>query len=426
MISTYNYLATNYLNNYPSVKNNLSHNKKELKNIYNDIVKMNSESPLYMFDMTEKNQEFAVGIKDATYSLYSLLSKFSSNKDIFDKTTLASTDNSIASVMVNNDSSTDDINDFFITVHKMATAQENTGRSVASNTTGLTPGKYSFDINVFEESYSFQFPVGQGMNNYEIQKELSNFINAADIGIEARVEHDAKDSRSQITLTSTSTGSGINGTPAFTITDTTKFDGRGIVEYFNLDNTTKQGNNASFNLNGIDRETRGNSFTYNNLMTISLHSESDKPVLITRTTNSEKIVDSLETITTSYNSLIDTAVNNTEKGNEPHKLVNSIESSIYALRNSMESCGITLDATGHMVVDKSLAYQAADDGDLKDLLINSDGMINGLKHKVKDISMNPMEFIQKTIVTYPNHSKPAVNNPYVTSIYSGMLFDYHC
>lgn len=425
MISTYNHLAVSYMPT-TALRSNSSHNKKELKNTYNNIVKMSKTSPLYMFKLTDDNQDFALNVKNASYSLSSSLDDFSKNEALFEKNSFASSDPGIVNVVMNDRSHNSDMEDFFITVHELATNQENTGRSVYKESSGLSAGRYSFNISIYDEQYSFQFPVSPGQNNRDIQSRLADFITGSDIGITASVEDDRSQEKSYIKLTTSFTGINSDNTPSFQIEDTSYVNGRGISEYFGLQNVSKPGTNSSFTINGVTRQTHGNSFTYNNLMTITLNNVSEDPVLIEKSTDSDMIVNSLKDITDSYNALVDTANNNHDETNKSGRLLNSLAAATQYLKNSMESCGITIDATGHMVVDKTLAYQAADSGDLQNMLTDSDGLVSELKNKANEINLNPMEYINKTIVTYPNVSRPGVSNPYVTSIYSGMLFNYYC
>lgn len=63
---------------------------------------------------------------------------------------------------------------------------------------------------------------------------------------------------------------------------------------------------------------------------------------------------------------------------------------------------------------------------LKTLFEEPDGLFAKLSHKMSDISLNPVDYVDKVIVTYPNTAKPGFTNPYLTSIYSGMMFSSYC
>ena len=41
-----------------------AHKKSELRSVYNSIVKMNKEAPLYLLDNSKETKQFAVGIKE--------------------------------------------------------------------------------------------------------------------------------------------------------------------------------------------------------------------------------------------------------------------------------------------------------------------------------------------------------------------------
>lgn len=427
MISTYNYLAqTSYYNNRPARKTNSSHDAKELKSIYNNIVKMNRESPLYMFDLSPDNQNFAVNVKESAYSLMDVLEQFSQDSEIFDKTNFTSSDTDSVAITVEDKFGAASMEDFFIRVDTLATNQINEGRHVYPESSGLTPGRYNFNISIFENKYSFDFPVSPGSNNQDIQIQLSDFINSAKIGLKASVIYDETENKSYMYISSNFTGTSSDEAPSFSMEDTSFVNGRGIAEYFDLNNVVQNPANAHFNIDGTDKVLRSNTFTYNNAMTISLLSPTTEPVWITKSTDADTLVNSLNQLTDSYNSLVDTANNNRATGNESNKLLSSINLSSSKFRNSLEACGISFDSSGKMKLDDSLVYQAADDGDLEDLLTDTSGVISSLRKKANIISLNPMEFIEKKIVTYPNISKPATTNPYITSIYSGMLFNYYC
>ena len=42
------------------------------------------------------------------------------------------------------------------------------------------------------------------------------------------------------------------------------------------------------------------------------------------------------------------------------------------------------------------------------------------------VKLNPVEYIDKKIVSYPDYSKPAKGYSYITSLYSGLIFNSYC
>lgn len=61
------------------------------------------------------------------------------------------------------------------------------------------------------------------------------------------------------------------------------------------------------------------------------------------------------------------------------------------------------------------------------LQLEKKGFLFEVFEKVKGIAADPMKYTKKYLVTYANYSPKVKNcNPYMTSIYSGMLFNYFC
>ena len=50
---------------------------------------------------------------------------------------------------------------------------------------------------------------------------------------------------------------------------------------------------------------------------------------------------------------------------------------------------------------------------------------NSLMRKTNQISLNPMQYVNKTIVAYKNPGRNFAT-PYITSAYSGMMFNSYC
>lgn len=95
-------------------------------------------------------------------------------------------------------------------------------------------------------------------------------------------------------------------------------------------------------------------------------------------------------------------------------------------QSEMESAGITFDQKGYMQMDESLATQAAQEGDLERLFGKDSRLNQRIQNKNEEIKINPMDYVDKILVSYPNFGKPPRGFSYITSLYSGMLFNYYC
>ena len=90
-------------------------------------------------------------------------------------------------------------------------------------------------------------------------------------------------------------------------------------------------------------------------------------------------------------------------------------------KNEIEQYGIQVSS------DDTLNYSAAADSDSvtppDSKALQSFG--SHLLWKLNAISLDPMEYLNRSICSYSNPATSYVN-PYVTSIYSGMLFNTYC
>lgn len=108
------------------------------------------------------------------------------------------------------------------------------------------------------------------------------------------------------------------------------------------------------------------------------------------------------------------------------KLVREMQTVLHPFLSDLESAGITVDEKGTMHIDESLAYQSAVDGTFQDLLGENSALGMRMLAKTNSVKLDPMEYVDKTLVSYPNTSKAPVGYAYNTSLYGGMLFNYYC
>ena len=151
-----------------------------------------------------------------------------------------------------------------------------------------------------------------------------------------------------------------------------------------------------------------------------------EPVTISYAPNADKIVNELATVTNSYNQLIDLANKHSSSQRRANKLLYELDSIYYNYENELEACGISRSDDGQLHIDSFVALQAATDGTIKELFTNPDKLSKDLLLQSKEITINPMDYLDQKICSYPNYGTLPFPNPYQTSIYSGMLFNYYC
>lgn len=414
---TASYLTQPFYNKFKKNKN---------RSIYNAIIKLNTISPLYMFRLSKESQDYALALKKCAIEITSILHQMKSttNDSVFNLKKASSNNEKIAQVDIL-DSNYDNLpEEFRLKVNLLATTQINSGNIVSSNNKSLPLGSYAFSIEVENNTYEFEYNITEKTTNKETLIKLLNFINRSEVGIMASFVENHKNDTVQSILKSPYPGK--SGELAFTIKDLSDASSRGIVEYFGLNNVLQYPTNSIFEINGITKESISNSFTYNKTIKITLNSVSNKEILISYIADMDSILDRFSIVYNNYNKLIE-LINNQGRSQRPSIVLKNELYTIYSdYRNELESCGLNLDSEGKMVLDKSIAQYAAGDGTIERLLKNQDGYINRLQYKINQIMLDPMNYLDKTVVTYPNINSPPFNSPYIISVYTGMIYNYYC
>jgi flagellar hook-associated protein 2 len=311
-------------------------------------------------------------------------------------------------------------------VSSLASVQINVGKELMLISKGFPPGEYEFNARVMDQEYKLNYHHESRVENSEALKKVAEYINLAVPGINAAIEKGSTSDYGKIVIMSEQSGK--NGEPAFGFSDEDYYT-TGIVEYFGLDRVQKPSSTAEFVINDISRQTSTNTFNLEGKLRINLNGISEEPVSVKIVPDSEKILSSVEAVLETYNRLIQLAQNRTRDYKEHYrasKLIGEMKGLEKIYTEELESCGITADENGYLSLRDSLAVQAAIDGGMESLFTRENGFIARLKDKAESITINPMEYLEKTVVTYPNSDTKTFPNPYVTSMYSGLFFSSYC
>jgi len=181
--------------------------------------------------------------------------------------------------------------------------------------------------------------------------------------------------------------------------------------------------NASFLINGEERSSSSNHFTVGKLFDVQIKAVSpeDKPVHIGLKTDTESITDNINQLVGSYNNFIRAASSYLNTQSRSRQLVREFSSIASLYGNSLESMGMHLEDDGILSInDERLRQTAAASGnDLSAFSVLKD-FSSSLLHKSDQVSLNPMDYVDKKIVAYKN---PGHN---FISPYSGMMFNSYC
>lgn len=474
--SVYDYYLTTYASR-PATKSD-THKKSELRSVYNNIVKISKKSPLYKVSVSENIQKFAIDLKENARTLStdannlfekSLESEksqkyVSDNENVVQVKTLDTSndintnDNNANDININNtntndinindtnidltvssnaditnpDPDSDNISDaksvntafashYNIEVLNLATPQINTSDYLNNDDLDIPKGAHSFEVNVGDSAYEFRFNATKDDTNKTVLEKLSRLINRSNIGLTSKMLYSGNNSALEITSNAT----GLGFTPEiFSIAPGENSPYDKVVSKLGLNNVSSYPTNANFLLNGMEKTTSSNTFTIGKSLEITLNGISKKGQATSISLNDDldSVISSINDMISSYNNLLDLSNNSNEGSDDAAILNKEIHKTTRQYASNLENIGITINENGKMTFDEALFIQTANEDDLDKSLASLNSFRQAIVSRADDISINPMKYVDKVMISYPNpvHS---FANPYMTSIYTGMMFN---
>ena len=421
--SVYDYYLTTYASK-PATKYD-THKKSELRNVYNNIINISKKSPLYKINVSADMQKYVIDLKENARFLLDDI-----NNLVFDTSSVhnyryTSDNEDIISVtsLISNESNANEslVEDYNIKVESLATPQINTGNYLREDSLNFTLGEHAFEVDINNTTYELQFNVNKSDTNSSILEKISRLVNHSDIGLRANILH--LGGNSTLEISSTATGTTANPT-IFKISGSYRDTTNDTIGVLGINNITSYPKNAKFTLNGLEKTSVGNTFTINKSLEITLKSVTSDgtEAKISRKNNLDSIIDSINELVSGYNNIIDISKSKVNDNGDAAKLNKEMRITALRHKNELESVGLTLKEDGLLEFDEAIILQASKEGSLNETLDNLTSFKNGLQKKLSDITINPMKYVNKIMISYPHPSK-AFANPYVTSIYSGMMYN---
>ncbi|SFQ18816.1 flagellar hook-associated protein 2 [Lachnospiraceae bacterium XBB1006] len=428
----YNYYLTTYGSNTPNRYD--THKKSELRSVYNNMVKVNKESPLYKIlglDSGEASR-FAIDIKESSMSLSKVAASLSGDGNLlegaFKKKVANSSDPDIVSVTyVGKEGGGEELNDSFsIQVNRLAESQINIGNYLNADEHDIPPGQYSFDFTNNATAYEFQYSVGSTDTNEDIQNKLARLVNTADIGAKARVDVDEQN-RSSLIIESKETGLADSEEYLFKIMPATDRESQQAMETLGIDHVAREAHSSSFLLNDTEHSSLSNTFTINKEFEITLHgiSEEDRPAIIGFENDLDAIAGNVGTLINSFNKSIETAESYRQSQSSDSKLLHDITSVSRAFRNDLEHLGLMVQDNGTIQINRDIFDEAISNDTDGNAFKELNNFKNAAAARASQIAINPMNYVNKVVVAYKNPGRN-FNTPYANSMYAGMMLDRYC
>ncbi|WP_155832280.1 hypothetical protein [Butyrivibrio sp. MC2013] len=422
MSGVYNHFLTSYAPK--DITKADSHKKDELKDIYKSIVRINKDSPLYLQSQDEALEESAITLKEAARRFQAQLTelKGAGENDFGSKIAYTSDEEAVKVTYIGPHDQ--DAPSFTMEIDNIAVPQVNTGSYMTDSKTSLEAGSYYFDARIGNQNYEFQFTIGAGDSNRSIQNRIAGLINKAGVSLSAEIIEGDNDTAA-IKISSDLVGSPDNNNKIFELKDALTSPRHGIVPYFGLDLTSQYPLDASFSVNGEQHHSSSNHFTVGSVYDIEIQAASDAPIFIGTKSDGDTIIDNVARLARSYNHFLD-EVSTIGGGSFSHEKVgNAIKSFSGPIRSSLEDIGISKSEDGRIVFDDSKLRAMGSEEEREEKIQPIKDLTDSFYEMTKDIMLDPMKFTDRPIVNYKNPGH-GYNNPYITSEYSGMMFNNYC
>lgn len=425
--SVYNYYAAQYGHREYSKYD--THSKAQLKSAFGRLQKINSQTPSYKIDFSDAALKYAIDLKENARELSQIADELSdeSTDSITYKRSATSSSPQVIDAEYIGDSCVQDYEPLEVTVSQLACPQTNTGNFLQPNSKPFAAGEYSFDLQVQDLTYQFEFGVNATDTVTDTQQKIARLINQADIGLNAQLLTDGL-GNSAISITSDATGiRGISPT-IFHIQSQNSSDASDsnteLVSTLGLDRVTQYPANAVYSVNGTTATSVSNEVTIDNNYVLTFFDTTGKaPVTISMNTDTDAIADSIGELIGGYNNLISVTANDANEhfeGNE--KLKKDFAGIAKSYNHLLNENGLSVTDNGTIAVDRDAIISAADNGTLGDIFSGLNAFKQAVQKKAEDISLNPMDYVNNKIIAYKNPLRPT-NDPYNLSAYTGMIFD---
>lgn len=427
--TVYNHYLTTYAPKSTSKYD--THKKSELRSIYNSMVKLNKESPLYILDTSRESREYVIGLKENARQLRNTIASLGGLDEeemLNKKSAYSSNEDIVSATFIGEVPEGGNVPPFHIEVTSLASNQVNLGTFLPSDEKAeLAPDAYSFDITINDLSYEFQYSIHDGETNREVQERLARLITNADVGVNADILEDGN-GNSSLRLTSVASGLKENKDYIFLVSDDKTTKRAGSVDYLGLGFMSRLPSNAEFLLNGESRSASSNHFTIDKMFELTLNGispEEGQSAEIGLKTDLDSLTENVGNLIGGYNSFIKAASEYLDLHPRSGKLLNEMERMSQFYQPDLEKLGFVFNESGELSLNDEAFKNSILDESGHAQLSGIRNFTNSVLRKTNQISLNPIEYVDKKIVAYKN---PGHNfaTPYVTSNYSGMLFNSYC
>ena len=139
----------------------------------------------------------------------------------------------------------------------------------------------------------------------------------------------------------------------------------------------------------------------------------------------ESLAENINTLVGGYNSFLQAVSEYSGVQPKSDRLFHEMSSVARVYAKGLTSAGLNLNLDGTLEVDNNVLCQKATSEDAKEAFASMKGFTNSILRKTNQVSLDPMHYVNNVIVAYKNPGKNFAS-PYITSAYSGMMFNSYC
>lgn len=429
-IDAYAYYLSTYGQNRPTRYD--SHKKSDLRKVYNAIVKTNREAPLYKLSGEDEVARYAIDIKENAKAIQNVVASLSDTYGDFSdsfrrKVAVSSDEASVGVKYVGNGTENTELENFYIEVKELSSPQINMGHFLKNDGQDFTPGSYSFDLDVSNAAYEFQFNINAGETNLDVMRKLARLVNRSSLGINATIKSGTTDEgapASALTLTSKQTGR-TSTEPLFKITPSMDGGSTQTLDTLGIETITQEASNSRFLFNGEELQSLSNAFTINDTFELVLNgiSPEGQPAEIRFKTDVDAVADNVMSLVNAFNGILEIAQNSSaEATGDTNKLFNEMSSVSRSRRESLGDIGLEVADNGTITLNKEKLEAAIQPDRAEKTFGRLSSFKNAIGAKADAVAINPMNYVNKVVVNYKNPGK-TFTAPYFSSVYSGMMLD---
>lgn len=382
--------------------------------IYQKIVNISRNAPLYLIYPSDELQSFATQLKQVSLTLGDMLNHYFSNDSSNPLKKLQLTAPPSQYIEVKTLESPEEPVIYDILVEAVATGQLNQGKSVSKNTCPFTAQTFSFRIETDENSFDFEIPVKNDSSNEIILTRILNIIKQTANHLDASIENED----SKISLLIQAQANRRNKPAHFTIRDITP---NGLVSYYGLDRIMAQPQSSVFFVNDKPFRSFGIAFEIDNLFELTLKAPCSEHIQVAFEINNSLIIDEIHQLAEMINQLL---ILSSSCSNIALKC--ELTSFLTSYQSELSSIGIVLNESIMLETNTNQLIQSIADSSLENILSKNEPFTQELMKHTQEISLNPMKYVPNKVVSYKDYTTINYPNPYLTSMYSGFLFTNLC